>query len=228
MNRFKIDKINYYILLSVLIHFLLFLFIEKEKDVTLGEKIIPIEVVDNLLESGIGEALKKSKKITERHSLKKESQKDKTNQEPLDQIKSSKDYQIYKNIKAKTIEADKSKTSNINQTILKENKSSGSINGIKNNKPEKGTLKGKGTIKVRCLKCIQPIYPSIALRRGEEGKAIIKIWINTNGKVTKAELFTKSGIESIDNAALKSAITSTFYPIDENTIIDIEYDMKIR
>ena len=63
MNKIKTIRINYYILLSVLIHLSLFLFIEKEKNVNLGKKIIPIELVDDLSETGLGEATKRRKKI---------------------------------------------------------------------------------------------------------------------------------------------------------------------
>ena len=223
MNKIKINRINYYILLSLLIHFCLFIFIEKKKEFTIGEKIIPIEVFDNLLESGVGEAIKRSKRLIDIDSLK-----EKKNQKHLDQIKSFKDNKINKKIKYNKVKKNKSKNINIDQSILKEKKGSGSREGIKNNEPEKGSLNGTGEIKVTCLKCVRPIYPAIALRRGVEGKAIIKIWINKNGQVTNAELLTKSGIESIDDAALKAAITSTFYPLDKNTNIDIEYDLKIK
>ena len=47
MNKIKTIRINYYILLSVLIHLSLFLFVEKEKDISLGKKIIPIELIDD-------------------------------------------------------------------------------------------------------------------------------------------------------------------------------------
>ena len=62
MNIIKIKRINYYILLSVMIHSFLFLFNEKESDVTLGKKIIPIELVDDFQEAGLGEATKRSEK----------------------------------------------------------------------------------------------------------------------------------------------------------------------
>ena len=112
--------------------------------------------------------------------------------------------------------------------MSKEEKGSGFIKGVKNNEPEKGSLKGKGTLKVTCLKCISPIYPPIALRRGAEGTPIVKVWINKKGKVFKAELISLSGHESIDKAAKKAAINSTFYPLEEETSINIEYDLKIK
>ena len=225
MNRIKINGINYYILLSVLIHSFFFLFIREEKDVTQGEKIIPIEIIDTLLETGYGEATKRSKKLIKRPSLKEELKKEKVNKKTEDRIKS---FEENKKINEEKIEKMKVKSNSINQPILKDEKGSGSREGIKNNEPEKGSLKGKGSIKVTCLKCVRPIYPPIALRRGAEGTPKVKVWINKNGKVFKAELIRTSGDESIDRAVKKSAIDSTFYPLNEETSINIEYDLKIR
>ena len=225
MNRIKINGINYYILLSVLIHSFFFLFIREEKDVTQGEKIIPIEIIDTLLETGYGEATKRSKKLIKRPSLKEELKKEKVNKKTEDRIKS---FEENKKINEKKIEKKKVKSNLINQPIFKDEKGSGSREGIKNNEPEKGSLKGKGSIKVTCLKCVRPIYPPIALRRGAEGTPKVKVWINKNGKVFKAEIIRISGNESIDRAAKKAAIDSTFYPLNEETSINIEYDLKIR
>ena len=224
MNRIKINRINYYILLSVMIHSFLFLFIEKERDVTLGEKIIPIELVDDLSEAGFGEATERSKRLIKKPSIKEELKNEIEKKNPLDEQESFEDNKINE----KKIQLKKDKSNLINQPMSKEEKGSGFIKGVKNNEPEKGSLKGKGTLKVTCLKCISPIYPPIALRRGAEGTPIVKVWINKNGYVVKAELKSASGNESIDNAAKKAAINSTFYPLEEETSINIEYDLKIR
>ena len=209
MNRIKINGINFYILLSVLIHSFLFLFIEKEKDLTLGKKIIPIEVVDNLLETGFGESTKRSNKLIKRPSVKEESQKEKQNENSSDLQKSFEDNKINRKIEKKIDKKKKAVNNNINQDTLEDSEISGSKEGIKKNEPEKGSLKGKGTLKVTCLKCVRPIYPPIALRRGAEGTPIVKVWINKKGKVFKAELISFSGHESIDKAAKKAAINST-------------------
>ena len=228
MNKIKINSINYYIFLSVIIHSFLFLFIEKDKDVTLGEKIIPIELVDDLSDAGFGEATERSKSLINKPSIKEELRNEIAKKNPLDQQQLFQDKKIYENINEKKIEQKKEISNSINQPILKEEKGSGSKQRIKTNEPEKGSLKGKGTLKVTCLKCISPIYPPIALRRGAEGTPIVKVWINKNGYVVKAELKSASGNESIDNAAKKAAINSTFYPLTEETSINIEYDLKIR
>ena len=227
MNKIKSIRINYYILLSILIHLSLFLFVEKEKDVSLGKKIIPIELIDNFQESGLGEATKRSDKLIKNNSIKEELKNAINNKNPLDK-KSYEDNKINKKINEEKIEQKKEKSNSLNQPKLKEEKGSGSREGIKNNEPEKGSLRGKGTIKVTCLKCIRPIYPPIALRRGAEGTPKVKVWINKEGKVFKAELISISGNESIDRAAKKAAINSTFYPLVKETSINIEYDLKIR
>ena len=228
MNKIKTIRINYYILLSVLIHLSFFLFVEKEKDISLGKKIIPIELIDKFQESGIGEATKRSEKSIKRPSTKEEFKDKNNNKNPLDQEKSFEDKKINKKINENQIEQKLDKSNSVNKTILKEEKGSGSSEGINNNEPEKGSLMGKGTIKITCLKCVRPIYPPIALRRGAEGTPIVKVWINKKGKVFKAELISLSGHESIDKAAKKAAINSTFYPLEEETSINIEYDLKIK
>ena len=228
MNKIKTIRINYYILLSVLIHLSFFLFVEKEKDISLGKKIIPIELIDDFQESGLGEATKRSKKSIKRPSTKEELKEKINNKNPLDQEKSFEDKKINKKINENQIEQKLDKSNSVNKTILKEEKGSGSSEGINNNEPEKGSLMGKGTIKITCLKCVRPIYPPIALRRGAEGTPIVKVWINKKGKVFKAELISLSGHESIDKAAKKAAINSTFYPLEEETSINIEYDLKIK
>lgn len=228
MNKIKTIRINYYILLSVLIHLSFFLLVEKEKDISLGKKIIPIELIDNFQESGLGEATKRSEKSIKRPSTKEEFKDKNNNKNPLDQEKSFEDKKINKKINENQIEQKLDKSNSVNKTILKEEKGSGSSEGINNNEPEKGSLMGKGTIKITCLKCVRPIYPPIALRRGAEGTPIVKVWINKKGKVFKAELISLSGHESIDKAAKKAAINSTFYPLEEETSINIEYDLKIK
>ena len=227
MNRYKINGINYYILLSILIHSSLFLIVREEKDITLGDKIIPIEIIDNLMETGYGESTKRSKKLLKSPSLKQDLQKEKANKKTTDEVKSFEKIKE-KKINAKKIEQKNIKRKSINKPMLEEVKGSGSIKGTKNNEPEKGSLKGKGRIKVTCLKCVSPTYPPIALRRGAEGTPKVKVWINKNGKVFKAELISFSGNESIDRAAKRAAINSTFYPLEQETSINIEYDLKIR
>ena len=232
MNRIKTGRINYYILMSALIHFCLFLFVKKEKEITLGKKIIPVEVIDNFIDPGFGEATQRSKRLIKVPSLKKDSKKAKINKNLSDDqelikenVKGSKNIFNNKNILQKE---KSSRSERKNKSLIKEKIGSGSKSKTRTNEPEKGSLKGTGKIKITCLKCIRPKYPPIALRRGAEGTPIVKVWINRNGIVTKVEFISLSGIKSIDNAAKKAAIASTFYPLEKESTINIEYDLKIK
>ena len=60
------------------------------------------------------------------------------------------------------------------------------------------------------------------------GGKIIPGTSNKKGKVFKTEIISFSGNESIDRAAEKAAINSSFYPLEEATSINIKYDLKIK
>ena len=228
----KIDKINYYIVLSLLIHSFLLLFTLGKNNNTLGNKIIPVEIIDNLIESGVGEATKRSKRVVNMSPTKEFSKKLKTIKKTAENLKS---FESKLEIKNKSIDSknkkdptDKNSLNVPNQSFSGERIGSGSRLGTRTNEPEKGSLKGFGKLKITCRKCIRPQYPPLALRRGAEGTPIVKVWIDKSGKVIKTILINKSGIKSIDNAAEKAAINSTFYPIEKESTLNIEYDLKIK
>ena len=93
---------------------------------------------------------------------------------------------------------------------------------------EKGSVKGKGKLKITCLNCISPKYPRKALKKGLEGKPTVKVWILKSGDVEKAEIIISSGVSSIDNAALEAAKKSRFYPIAFDSFINIEYNLRLN
>ncbi len=228
----KIDKINYYIVLSLLIHSFLLLFTLGKNNNTLGDKIIPVEIIDNLIESGVGEATKRSKRVVNMSPNKQISKKLQTIKKSSENFKS---FESKLEINNKSIDSQNKQENTNNNSLNVPNQSfsgerigSGSRLGTRTNEPEKGSLKGFGKLKITCRKCIRPQYPPIALRRGAEGKPIVKVWIDKSGKVIKTILINKSGIKSIDNAAEKAAINSTFYPIEKESTLNIEYDLKIK
>ena len=228
----KTDKINYYIVMSLLIHSFILLFSTGKSSNTLGEKFIPVEIIDNLIESGVGEATKRSKRVVNMSAKKENSKKRQTNKKSSENLKS---FESKIEIKNKNIDT-RNKQDNTNKNSLTipntsysgERIGSGSKFGKRNNEPEKGSLKGYGKLKITCKQCIRPKYPPLALRRGAEGKPIVKVWIDKSGKVVKTLLINQSGIKSIDNSAEKAAIKSTFYPIEKESKLNIEYDLKIK
>ena len=205
----------------------------KEKDIAIDEKIFPVEIIDNFFDPVVGEEINRKKRILNKMTFKQTDKVEDSTRQFLEGLKSTKGKLKLNN---KTIEnkkkLDKGKTKTTRtqeQSVRKEKIGSGSKAEIINNEPEKYSVLDSRKIKIACLECIRPNYPPIALRRGEEGTPpIVKVWINKNGKVTKAKLITFSGIESIDNAAKKAALSSSFYPLDKESTINIEYDLKIK
>jgi periplasmic protein TonB len=61
------------------------------------------------------------------------------------------------------------------------------------------------------IQTVRAAYPPMALRMGMEGDVTLKIEVDTEGKVTKAEI-TKSGGAGFDEEALKAVKQSRFEP----------------
>ncbi len=247
----RIDSLKISILVSLLIHILAILILNKNTiSTTKGDKYIPIELINIDSFAGAGESLNKEIK-KDKLKLKKEIQeskkKEKINKSDEKEIQESKNEERInksdeKEIQESTkeekinksdekeinkIEREKINTSSSDKTQVK-SKLGNKSNKEENNIPEKGSVKGKSKIEITCLRCVSPKYPTRALRRGAEGKPLVKVWINKLGKVTRSELIKSSGNDSIDKAALLAANKSTFYPITIDTTLKIEYELKIR
>ena len=200
------------------------MFAGSQRNVSQGDKIIPIEIIDINSRASKGDFSKKAQKQIIKENNKKQSKekisKKRIEDKVIKEDKNKNDSKLYKRQKEEETLIKK-----IESRIQKNIGSEGNKNA---NEVEKGSIKGQGKLKITCLKCVRPKYPPKALRRGAEGKPIVKIWINKDGKVTKTEFHKKSGNESIDNAVIKAANSSSFYPLPESTTYKIEYDLKIR
>lgn len=248
-------KFRYYLAISIIIH-IIFVFnlnLLNNKDELLGEKLAPIEILNNQSfkvqggnfkenskklkkkikpEKTIEKKIeKKTKKKIEEKSIDNKKNFKETNNDvkklkegnlEINEAKKKKEKKE-KKVKNKTIDKKK-----ISDPLTSENKKKGISTGKKKGENEKGSIKGKGKLKITCLKCITPDYPRRALRRGLEGKPLIQVWILTNGTVEKASILRSSGITEIDNAALKAAAESVFYPIEYDSSLKIEYDLKLK
>ena len=80
----------------------------------------------------------------------------------------------------------------------------------------------------RCRQCREPRIPRRAEKRGEEGYASFRLYVNTSGKVVKTQLLQSSGHASFINSAQKAAMSSTFYPMAQQNTVDIMYELKIK
>lgn len=58
----------------------------------------------------------------------------------------------------------------------------------------------------------KPFYPQRARERGIEGKVTVKVWVNAEGVVERAEVVKGSGFELLDHSAHESALEARFTP----------------
>jgi TonB family protein len=65
------------------------------------------------------------------------------------------------------------------------------------------------------VQTVRAVYPPIALRMGMEGDVTLRIEVDTDGKVTKAEII-KSGGAGFDEEALKAVKQSRFEPAQKD------------
>ena len=80
------------------------------------------------------------------------------------------------------------------------------------------------------VQTVRAVYPPIALRMGMEGDVTLRIEVDTEGKVTKAEI-TKSGGAGFDEEALKAVKQSRFEPAQrdgKNVPAEFTYIYRFR
>ncbi|QWD80378.1 TonB family protein [Polynucleobacter sp. MWH-Spelu-300-X4] len=61
----------------------------------------------------------------------------------------------------------------------------------------------------------EPVYPTLSRRIGEEGKAMVRLFINESGQVEKVSLAQSSGIQRLDQAALDAGQKARCKPFIE-------------
>ena len=104
------------------------------------------------------------------------------------QQKYSKDYNVYINDQ--------------NQEVGK------TVNSINNTKK----VFSKATYKLGSKKNPHPPYPMIARKEGWQGKLILNVFVNKNGKVKNVELLKSSGYKILDNVSLQTVKKWSFKP----------------
>jgi len=252
-------RFKFYILISLIIHSIILIFapanIKKER--LKGEKITPIEIINNKsfnsskgntnknsvrkvpkkIQDKKDEIIKKDKKFQETKDIKlKDKNKKLTGDLPIEKKEIIEKFD--KKVDKKILKEEKQVKNKNKKALIKEQKLDNSkisnpqkrgVSDKQDNKEiEKGSVKGKGKLKITCLNCISPKYPRKALKKGLEGKPTVKVLILKSGYVEKAEIIISSGISSIDNAALEAAKKSRFYPLPLDSVLNIQYDLKLR
>src|SRR5574344_2115090 len=64
----------------------------------------------------------------------------------------------------------------------------------------------------------RPAYPSISRRMGEEGKVMLRVYVNTQGLPEQIELQQSSGFERLDKAAMDAVRRWKFVPGTRNGV----------
>jgi protein TonB len=62
------------------------------------------------------------------------------------------------------------------------------------------------------LKNPAPVYPALARENGEQGKVLVRVFVNENGKAEKVTLKKSSGYEQLDDSALETVKNWQFVP----------------
>jgi len=229
LNVFKDKGLLKGLIISLLTHFLLFNLFPIKKDKLLGDKYIPIEVIN--LDTTIikGDSIEKTEQITKKITPIQE-QKINKKRQPLFEEKVKEEKQDFLDNKNNLLEKESliKQQEFYEEKIESNNKKRGSKEGEKTEDIEKGSLLGKGKEKITCLNCLEPRYPKLALKREYEGLIRINILIKKNGTVKEVKIIKSSGYKILDDSALKAAIKSRFYPISKETFFNIEYDMKLN
>lgn len=228
MNKFKNKKISLikggsYISLSVFLHMAL-LFNNYKKSVFVGDKLIPVEILNIEPIASKGEYFLEFEKQA-LNNIKKNI----SDEKPIDnkdQINELVEEKIEKFLQLSTIK-DEIKN-NSTDKYLKINKPIGTSGDINQNELEKGSLKGLGVEKITCLSCVKPEYPKLALRRGYEGILKLKVLIAKNGEVINVKIIKSTGYKVLDKSGIEAAKKSKFYPLKKERTLNLEYILKLN
>lgn len=233
-NVFKDKGLITGLIISLLTHFFLFTIFPIKEDKLLGDKYIPIEIVD--IKSPIikGDSINESektnnKKISNTENNFKQKSEEKS-EDKLDKKIDDKKIEDYKKetVNNKVEESSLKKTTSQQSQLENENKIRGIEKGIKSNKTEAGSIQGKGYQKVTCLNCVEPKYPKLAIKRGYEGVLKLEILILKSGIVKEVFIRESTGFEILDKAGVNAAFKSKFYPLTKKTNLNIEYTLKLN
>ena len=229
-NVFKDKGLLKGLFISLLTHFLLFTLFPIKKDKLFGDKFIPIEILDIKSPTIKGDSINESEKSIKKNFSNTENNFKQKSEEKLEKkIDDKKIDDFQKESKNKKIEESSIKETTSQETQLEnDNKIRGIEKGIKSNSTEAGSIKGKGYQKVTCLKCVEPKYPKLAIKRGYEGILTLEILILKSGIVKEVFIKKSTGYDILDKAGVRAAFESKFYPLTKKTNLNIEYTLKLN
>ena len=66
----------------------------------------------------------------------------------------------------------------------------------------------------------RPPYPALSKRLGEQGQVVLRVFIETNGTATQAEIHSSSGYERLDQTALQTVLKWRYVPGKRNGVAE--------
>jgi protein TonB len=66
----------------------------------------------------------------------------------------------------------------------------------------------------------RPPYPALSKRMGEQGKVVVRVFIETNGTASKAEVRTSSGFDRLDQTAVQTVLRWRYVPGKRNGVAE--------
>ena len=79
-----------------------------------------------------------------------------------------------------------------------------------------GSARSVSLSQLRYKLAFKPEYPARSIQRHESGQVNVQVVVDTSGRVHDARIVSSSGFDRLDEAALKAARRSTFYPYMEH------------
>lgn len=79
-----------------------------------------------------------------------------------------------------------------------------------------GSARSVSLSQLRYKQAFKPEYPARSIQRHESGQVNVQVVVDTSGRVHDARITSSSGFDRLDEAALKAARRSTFYPYMEH------------
>ena len=118
-------------------------------------------------------------------------------------------FTLNKKLDTKNLKVQQKYSKDFNVFINDQNQEVGkTVNSINNTKK----VFSKATYKLGSKKNPHPPYPMIARKEGWQGKLILNVFVNKNGKVKNVELLKSSGYKILDNVSLQTVKTWSFKP----------------
>ena len=229
-NVFKDRGLLTGLIISLLTHLFLFITLPIKEDKLLGDKYIPIEIVD--IKSPIikGDSINQSEKTINKNVSNKENNFKQKSEEKLEKKIDNNKFEDFKKetLNKKVEDSSLNKNTSQQSQLETEKKIRGIEKGIKSNTTEAGSIQGKGYQKVTCLNCVEPKYPKLAIKRGYEGVLKLEILILKSGLVKEVFIRESTGFEILDKAGVNAAFKSKFYPLSKKTNLNIEYTLKLN